>query len=280
MFTQWGAKCTPKVMATVDGEYKKLFGWETSATSDEYAEFLRALVPAIIDVLLKKGLAKKQIFFHVSDEPGRDCLEDYKKAADILSPLIDGCNQIDALSNYEFYQQRIVKTPVVATNHIETFLENNVPNLWCYYCCAQTRDVANRFFSMPSHRNRIIGVQMYKHNIVGFLHWGYNFYNLQFSKGKINPYEITDAGKAFPSGDSFCVYPYKDDVIPAFRLKVFKNAIEDMRLLKLAESKVGREKTLSIIEEVAKMDITFKKYPKTNEFFDDLYKRVLFEIEK
>ncbi|MDD6174716.1 MAG: hypothetical protein PUC59_03000, partial [Firmicutes bacterium] len=29
LFTQWGAKHAPKVMATVDGEYKKVFGWET-----------------------------------------------------------------------------------------------------------------------------------------------------------------------------------------------------------------------------------------------------------
>ncbi|MBQ9084605.1 MAG: hypothetical protein IJY24_03015, partial [Clostridia bacterium] len=43
-FTQWGAKHAPKVMATVDGEYKKIFGWETSATDPEYTKFLRSFI--------------------------------------------------------------------------------------------------------------------------------------------------------------------------------------------------------------------------------------------
>ena len=32
-FTQWGAKHAPKIMATVDGEYKRIFGWDTKASS-------------------------------------------------------------------------------------------------------------------------------------------------------------------------------------------------------------------------------------------------------
>ena len=35
LFTQWGAKYSPKIMATVDGEYKRIFGWDTKATSKE-----------------------------------------------------------------------------------------------------------------------------------------------------------------------------------------------------------------------------------------------------
>ena len=36
LFTQWGAFKCPKVMATVDGEYKRIFGWETDAKGEEY----------------------------------------------------------------------------------------------------------------------------------------------------------------------------------------------------------------------------------------------------
>ncbi|MBQ8719372.1 MAG: hypothetical protein IJY66_08905, partial [Clostridia bacterium] len=32
LFTQWGAAHAPKVMATVDGEYRRIFGWDTDAT--------------------------------------------------------------------------------------------------------------------------------------------------------------------------------------------------------------------------------------------------------
>ena len=111
---------------------------------------------------------------------------------------------------------------------------------------------------------------MYKCSIVGFLQWGYNFYNLQFSKGKINPYEVTDAGGGFPSGDAFSVYPYENGATPSGRMKVFKNAIEDISLLKLLEQKIGKAEVDALIDRVAGMEITFKEYPKEENFFDRL----------
>ena len=35
-FTQWGARFAPKIMATVDGEYKQIFGWKTLVISKKY----------------------------------------------------------------------------------------------------------------------------------------------------------------------------------------------------------------------------------------------------
>ncbi|MBQ9743767.1 MAG: DUF4091 domain-containing protein [Clostridia bacterium] len=279
-FTQWGAKSAPKVIATVDGEEKRIFGWETDATSEEYRYFLKCLVPEIIAAFEKKGVDRRRLYFHVSDEPNGEQLDSYRRAGEGLIPLIEGCNHMDALSHFEFYKERLVPTPVVATSALEPFMEAEVPGLWCYYCCAQAREVANRFFSMPSARSRIIGIQMYKHGIVGFLHWGYNFYNTQYSKMHINPYEVTDAGGAFPSGDAFSVYPYGNTAIPSLRQKVFKEAIDDMRLLKLLEEKVGKDRVNEIIGEIAEMDITFKHYPKDEEFFVRLSDRIFLELEK
>lgn len=274
MFTQWGAKHAPKVIATVDGKSEKIFGWETNATSKEYKSFLKKLVPGIIETLVKCGVNKENIYFHVSDEPGKWCFKEYKKAYKILKKLIKGCQQVDALSSFEFYKKKVIKTPIVATSSIEPFLEEKVNDLWCYYCCAQNEKVANRFMAMPSWRNRIIGVQMYKCSIVGFLQWGYNFYNTQYSKKKINPYEVTDAGGAFPSGDSFSVYPYNDTAIPSLRIKVFKNALEDIQLLNLLEERVGRQTVVELIDRVAECEITFKNYPKSEEFFTKLYEEI------
>lgn len=274
MFTQWGAKNTPKVIAKVDGVEKKIFGWETDATSDEYVTFLNQLIPAIIAVFDKKGIEHKRIYFHVSDEPGDSCIVEYEKAYRVLERLIGDCQQVDALSHFGFFEKGIIKTPIVATSSIEPFLNAKIDDLWCYYCCAQHEKVANRFFAMPSYRNRIIGVQMYKCSIVGFLQWGYNFYNLQYSKGKINPYEVTDAGGSFPSGDSFSVYPYENGATPSFRMKVFKNAIEDYSLLTALEQKIGKKDVNALIDRVAGMKITFKDYPKDEKFFESLYSEI------
>lgn len=44
LFTQWGAAHAPKVIAEVNGETKKIFGWETDSASEEYVSFLKVFL--------------------------------------------------------------------------------------------------------------------------------------------------------------------------------------------------------------------------------------------
>ena len=280
MFTQWGAYNAPKVIATVNGEKKKIFGWETEATGKEYREFLAQLIPALLERLHSLGLTKEQIYFHASDEPGKKCIDSYSGAVEIIKPLVEGYTLIDALSDIEFYKNGLVKKPVVGIDHIEDFVKENVEGLWGYYCCAQTWDVPNRFFSMALPRVRIPGVLIYLYNLEGFLQWGYNFYNTQLSRKHINPFKITDAGGAFPSGDAFSVYPYRGSVIPSIRLKVFKEALDDVALLYTLEKKIGRENVTSLIEKVMGQKITFKSYPIDETVFEKLQGEALRILKK
>ena len=118
---------------------------------------------------------------------------------------------------------------------------------------------------MPLSATRILGTQLYIHEIKGFLQWGYNFYNWQYSLKPIDPYVITDAGGSFPSGDSFVVYPAENgEAIASLRLKVFYDAIQDIRALELLESKIGREKVLEMLKKDSAF--TFKDYPKEAEW--------------
>ena len=156
---------------------------------------------------------------------------------------------MDALSNIKFYKKGLVTLPVPANDHIESFI-GVVPELWTYYCCVQVRGVSNKFFSMPSQRNRILGFQMYKFDVKGFLHWGYNFWFKQYSVGPVDPFVETDAGGSFPSGDSYVVYPGEDGKpLQSLRLKVFYDAFQDMRALQLLEGLIGRDKTMQILEQ-------------------------------
>lgn len=280
MFTQWGATMAPKVIAKVNGKSKRIFGWDTDASDKSYADFLGALIPQTIAQLVSMGVSKNDIFFHVSDEPYIRHLESYGKAKSILAPLIEGCRHMDALSDIEFHKNGLIETPVVAINRIAPYIEEKVDPLWCYYCCSQCVDVSNRFFAMPSARNRIIGVQIYKYNIEGFLQWGYNFYYSHHSIKMIDPYTDASSDFAFPAGDPFSVYPYENRAIPSLRVKVFANALEDVRLLTLLEEKIGKENTVALIERVAGMEITFDKYPKSDEFFDRLYCEIFKELKK
>ncbi|MBQ3007658.1 MAG: DUF4091 domain-containing protein [Clostridia bacterium] len=267
LFTQWGAKHAPKIVAIDSkGRDKKIFGWKTRTSSKEYDKFLRAFASELIKVIDSEGIREK-CFFHVSDEPNMKHLEIYRKRAALINEIFPGFKVIDALSDYEFYETGAVKQPIPSEDHIEKFV-GNVPELWTYYCCAQgNKYVPNRFMSMPSLRNRVLGIILYKYDVKGFLHWGYNFYNAQYSVRDIDPYKVTDAGGGFPSGDSFVVYPSEDGkALESLRLKVLYDGFQDMAALRLLESKIGREKVIEFIDKDLFKPLTFKEYPHETEW--------------
>ena len=266
LFTQWGAKFTPKIIATEKGVEKRVFGWHVEAVSDEYKNFLSQFLPKLTE-FLKQEEINKDTYFHISDEPhGEEHMKSYKAAKDLIYKYVEDFNIIDALSDYDFYKTGLLQKPIPANNSIDIFLENSVPNLWTYYCCAQNIGVSNRFMAMPSYRNRIIATQLYKFNIEGFLHWGYNFYYSRYSKSKVNPFVVTDAEGSYPSGDAFSVYPYYDGPIESIRIKVFKEAMQDLRAMELLEKYMPKSEIIDLIEEDEKEKITFSCYPQNAEF--------------
>ncbi len=273
-FSQWGADACPKVVATVDGKRKQIFGWHTASDSDAYREFLQALIPQLLAYLKSKNGADRRCWFHISDEPGRDQLERYSRLSGFLKPLLQGYPLIDAVSDYAFYASGATTCPVVASNQLEEFLEHGVPDLWTYYCLAQSREVSNRFFAMPSARNRIIGTQFYKYGIAGFLHWGYNFYNTQYSYAAINPFLCSDGECFSPSGDAYSVYPGTNgEPWPSLRQVVFHEALQDLRALLLCQQLFGRAYTMALLEEGIE-PITFRRYPRSAEYILDLRRRI------
>ena len=263
LFTQWGAAHAPKIHAVhADGSTVRAFGWDTDAGGPEYATFLGQFLPVLVDHLVEKGYGGR-ILFHVSDEPSLHHLESYRSAASLLKRHIGDLPVIDALSDFDFYAHGLVENPVPANNHIKSFLEAGVPNLWVYYCCAQGEKVANRFFSMPSYRNRILGMQMFRHDIKGFLQWGYNFYNTRWSLRAIDSFRVTDAGGAFPSGDAFLVYPGEDGPVPSLRIKVLADAFQDLRALQALAAEIGRDAVVRMMEEGLSEPIAFDVYPRS-----------------
>lgn len=263
-FTQWGAKKCPKIIANVNGEQKRIFGWDTKASGKEYRNFLTQFATSFKQYIKDKNI-EDRVYFHVSDEPAPPQTRTYRKASNIIRELFGEYRIMDALSNIKFYKKGLVTLPVPANDHIESFI-GVVPELWTYYCCVQVRGVSNKFFSMPSQRNRILGFQMYKFDVKGFLHWGYNFWFKQYSVGPVDPFVETDAGGSFPSGDSYVVYPGEDGKpLQSLRLKVFYDAFQDMRALQLLEGLIGRDKTMQILEQDIE-PITFAKYPHSDEW--------------
>lgn len=279
LFTQWGLKCTPKIVATENGVQKRIFGWDVAADDPSYMNFLSQMLPQLSRVLDEEGISQNT-YFHISDEPHTEHIERYKKLKAEVSKLLPGYIFMDALSNYAFYSEGAVDCPIPASNAIEPFIENHVPGLWTYYCCGQWMDVSNRFIAMPSYRNRVIGLQFYKFDIEGFLQWGYNFYNSALSRMHIDPFRTTDGFGAYPAGDPFSVYPGEDGPLESLRILVFYDALQDLRALKLLESYIGKEKVVGIIEDMAGMEIRFNQYPHRKDFLLKLRERINTEIKK
>lgn len=271
LFSQWGLVYSPNISAIENGKEKYIFGWDVKANDIRYKSFLEQFLPKLVEFFESKGKLNKCLF-HLSDEPTAEHLENYKYAYDIVKPLIKDCEIMDAISNVDFYKKGYMTIPVTASNHIEPFLKEKIEKQCVYYCCAQDKYVGNRFMAMPSYRNRILGLQMYKYSIMGFLHWGFNFYYRQLSMYKINPYVTTSAGGAFPSGDAFSVYPDDDKPLLSLRAVIFKEALQEVDLCKLLESYIGRDEVIKLMDRDT--DITFSDYPRNYDFLPDTNRKL------
>ena len=269
LFSQWGLSATPNIWITENGEETLMFGWHVPAKSQEYRDFLGQFLPALIQWLKQEGI-KDRTWFHISDEPHAEHIENYQYARDLIVPLIDGCTTMDALSDYDFYERGLVQIPVTKNDHIEPFLAHKLPRQWVYYCCSQNRLVGNRYLAQPSYRNRILGLQIYKFGCEGFLHWGFNFYNSRRSLKNINPFMYTGGDQGFPSGDPFSVYPVEDGVVPSLRAVVFKEALEDIQVCRTLESYIGKEAVVAMIDEAAGKPLTFSDYPRNSDYIPAL----------
>ena len=274
LFTQWGAKATPKIIVKVNGRNKKYFGWHTDSMGEEYEGFLSKFIPALISEFKKRGLDNK-LFFHISDEPNLDTLEQYMRCKKKLDKLLNGYPVIDALSNFEFFEKGILDKPIPKTITAKPFIDAGAKDLWVYYCGGGRGGASDRSISMPSQRTRILGVQLYYYNIQGFLHWGYNFYNSCHSYTPLDPYGYPDGEYFTPSGDCFLVYPgHNGEAWESLRLNAMREAMDDIRALRLYEKAFGKEATKELIMRDINGEFDFTHYPTAPDYLINLRERI------
>lgn len=260
LFTQGGAAYATKVMGTVGNEYKRIFPKDTPCDDPEYTTFLRAMLKSFLDFMKARG-DDTRCYFHISDEPSDKQLETYLKAKNSVADLLEGYPIMDALSHYEFYERGVVKKPVVILHCLSDFLNHGVPGLWAYNCCGPEVGYSNRFMGMSLSRNRSISLLLYKYDIEGFLHWGYNFYNNSGSSDPINPFLDTSSGDFFPSGDAFSVYPGDNgEPYESTRLVTFFEGIQDISVMRLCEQLYSKEEVIATIEKEIGKEIRTNTY--------------------
>ena len=96
----------------------------------------------------------------------------------------------------------------------------------------------------------------------------------------IDPFAVTDADGAFPSGDAFVVYPGPDGTPwKSLRLLTFNEALNDLRAFRLLESFTSREFVMDLLEGDLSGEITFFDYPQDAAYLLNLRQRVNQEIK-
>ena len=122
-----------------------------------------------------------------------------------------------------------------------------------------------------------MGILMYYYGIKGFLHWGFNFYYSEYSRQLIPPTGSVTNLHTFPAGDAYLVYPGENGTpLDSIRHEVFRDALQDVRKLQLLESRIGREKTLRLLESLfGGQKLSFENYPKGNVLLLEIDKKIM-----
>ncbi len=272
LFTQWGGKACPKIIVEKNGEFIKDFGWKVKSPSLKYKRFLKAFLKEFIVFLKRENIFDKS-YMHLTDEPTKPHIKRYVKLSKFVKKHNGGIPTIDALSHYEFFKKKGVDIPAVAIDAVDLKLFDSVKFKMLYYCVGMGNNyLTNRYFTMPLGRTAILGMQLYERGVQGFLHWGFNFYNTQYSLKSINPYEETSAGGQFLAGDSFVVYPKENGVNYSIRYFALMRGFEDYRLLKTVEQKYTRERVLEVLHSHGLHGLN--EYPRSVEKYEELRKEL------
>lgn len=250
LFTQWGAKHSPKIMAWRNGREERIFGWGSDAASTEYTAFLKAYLSALMPVLEEMGVREKT-WFHISDEPQKEHLDSYRAAWQVLRSVDRELTTFDAMSEYTFYEQGLVDVPVVVIYEegIREYIRHGAPH-WAYITGGNDRKgFTNRLLTTSGARLRELGVQMYCSGSSGFLQWGFNYYYDRLSHGLFDPL-ITPNGYNGIPGCCYVVYPGPDgEAIPSQRMALMYEALQDHRALDTLGEKIGHENLKGLLRE-------------------------------
>jgi hypothetical protein len=244
------------------GEKKKMGGM--SATDPEVTAALRTLLSSIIRYM-KKYDDDSRLIFHVADEPAADKIENFRAARATIADLIDPYEGVDAIYGTSdaiaaYYKEGLIRNPSPETPHVEHFCSLGVKNLWTYYCCGPTEKYSNRFIAQKSAVTRSIGMQMYKFNVHGFLHWGINYYGGGDCGGFTLPYVDQSAQNWVSAGDSFTLYPAMNGTAyESIRAVIMQQALQDIRAMQLCESLYSKDEVVAAIEEVLGDQLTFQR---------------------
>lgn len=231
-FTQWGVKHALRIYEGQGEDETLLWPVETGATSDTYRRFLTQFLAEFKTFLEHENLLERS-FFHVSDEPhGEATRANYVAARSMLRELAPWIKTMDALSEIEYGRQQITDMPIPSISVTKQYRDEGIP-CFTYFCCGPRGKYINRLMDTPLIKQRMLGWLCFKFEVLGFLHWGYNYWQRRGERALIDPF-TEQSGAGWPGwayGDTFVVYPGPDGPIDSIRWEIFAESLQDYALL-------------------------------------------------
>jgi len=243
----------------IDGDWLGPFGLHVPVLGDEEKdkelrpldnpetkEFYRAFLPAFVENIKAKGW-EKQYIQHIADEPIDENVESYIEISKFLKSLVPDLKVIEACHTHQL--ENMVDIWVPQMNFLKDGLDfyadrqTKGDEAWYYTCLAPKGEWANRFVELPLIKTRLLHWVNFKHNIPGYLHWGFNFWGS--NSGIVtaeDPYDdvsgmIVSSGNILPGGDCWITYPGYKTIYPSIRLEAMRDGIVDYELLKMYSEK-------------------------------------------
>ena len=231
-FTQWGVKHAIRIYEEQGVSERLLWPAETGATSDTYRTFLKQFLDEFKVFLDRENLLERS-FFHVSDEPhGEEARGNYIEARNMLRELAPWIKTMDALSEIEYGRQQLTDMPIPSIRVTKQYHDEGIP-CFTYFCCGPRGKYINRLLDTPLIKQRMLGWLCFRFEVLGFLHWGYNYWQRRGERVLIDPF-TEQAACAWPGwayGDTFVVYPGPEGPIDSIRWEIFSESLQDYALL-------------------------------------------------
>ncbi len=120
--------------------------------------------------------------------------------------------------------------------------------MWCYVCNDPVTPYAQLFIDTPGNMQKAMFWQMFLRDIDGFLYWGTNYWG--YWAGDIDPWDsvyngVKDGHGNPVYGEGFLLYPGtrvgKPGPLATTRLKLIRDALNDIEMFNLAGEYLGRE---------------------------------------
>ena len=253
-------------------------------TTVEGALALSKLAKMFMAEINARGI-KDRWFQHVADEPGGKNVPEYRITAGIVRRYMPGIRTVDAVEEPSFAGALDVWCPKVNSFEryhelYDSFRTNFGDRVWCYTCCVPGGKWMNRTMDGELLRPALIPWVSVMWDIDGFLHWGYNRWQLGQKQDPFKePYPKnwggSNNGNSLPSGDTHIVYPGTDGPWPSARLEATRAGMEDADLLTMLRRR-DKAKADGLVKRIAR---GFQDYTPSCKLYREVRRDILLALD-